>query len=55
MNERDFYCEKCQVRFRITVEPDYSLSIVRSEFPESLKWLRGDKFCPVCGEKLEVE
>ena len=52
---KDFYCKSCKVRFRIVLEPDYYYEVVEKDFPESIKWFRGKKFCPVCMSGLKKE
>ncbi|MBA7546279.1 hypothetical protein ES705_38664 [subsurface metagenome] len=50
LHSRDFYCEKCQVEFRVTIEPNTDIlrEKFQVEYPGSVKFLRSVEICPVC-------
>jgi hypothetical protein len=47
------YCSKCNIRFKVIVEPDYSIEIIEKEFPDSkaalVKMQSKECHCPACG------
>lgn len=49
---REFYCDRCAIRMKIEVEPDYTAEDVKREYPEALEWLDKVTCCPKCGDEL---